>query len=328
MRFIPPQLQQHKNSDATTLTTLLRFESTSGKIVGFTTLDQDLTYDDGRGPLVYRAPIGFQPASIYEALGFEVDNTETQHLLVPEYDLEISEFEVNAGVWDYAEFDMYEVNYEDLSQGHSILKHGTVGQVRSKDGLQMFGELRGLTAQLRKPVVEVDSRTCRAIFGSQAGDPGVRFPCGFDAESLWEAGEVEEVGVEVFYTFSDSTATTSSADDGFFVPGLVQWLTGSNAGLTMEIDSYDGSTGTFTLRHPLPYAIEPGDTYRRRRDCSKYFEDSSKGCAFWFGNQRGLHFRGEPFIPVADIGSLTTPGAGTGSLFGSVIEDPDAGGEE
>lgn len=327
MRFIPPPLQQHKNGDATTLTTLLRFETTSGKVVGFTTLDQDITYNDGRGPLVYRAPIGFQPASIYEALGFEVDNTETEHLLVPEYDLEISEFDVNAGVWDYAEFDMYEVNYENLSQGHSILKHGTVGQVRSKDGLQMFGELRGLTAQLRKPVVEVDSRTCRAIFGSQPGDPGIRFPCGYNAESLWVEGEVEAVGIEALYTFTDSTATTESDVNGFFVPGLVQWLTGNNAGKTMEVDQYDGATGTFTLRHPLPYAIEVGDTYRRRRDCSKRFEDNAKGCAHWFGNDRGLHFRGEPFIPVADIGTLTTPGAGTGSIFTGVIEEPGAGEE-
>lgn len=325
MRFIPPPLQQHKNSETTTLAKLLRFKSQEGKVVGFTTLDRDITYDDGRGELVYRAPIGFQPATIYEALGFEVGNTEAQSLLVPEYDLDISEFEVNAGVWDYAEFDMYEVNYEDLSQGHWIVQHGTVGQVRSKDGLQMFGELRGLTAQLRKPVVEVDSRTCRARFGSQSGDPGVRFPCGFDAESLWQEGEVEAVGVESLYTFTDSTATATAPFDGFFVPGLVQFLTGDNAGKTMEVDSYNGTTGEFTLRHPLAYAIQVGDTYRRRRDCSKRFEDGSKGCAHWFGNERGLHFRGEPFIPVADLGTLTTPGAGVGSIFTGEIE---GGGEE
>lgn len=336
MRIIPSTLQAHKETSATTLTKLLRFQSKSGKVIGFTMLDQSITYDDGRGPVTYLAPIGFQPATVYETLGLEVGNTEHEGLLVPEYEVQISEHEVNSGQWDYATFDLYEVNYSDLSQGHWVVQHGTVGEIESRDGLRLFGELRGLAAQLTKPIVEVDSRSCRAIFGSQPGDEGVRFPCGFNAESLWEEGEVSSVGIESFYTFSDDGYSLPD-EDGFYVPGLVEFLTGDNAGRTMEVDSYDGATGTFTLRHPLAYAIQVGDTYRRRRDCSKFFDDNSKGCAFWFGNQRGLHFRGEPYIPVADIGSLTVPGAavgpGWGGSTGSTVEiitgeEGEEGGEE
>lgn len=326
MRFIPPQLKQHKKEDSTTLTKILRFQSKAGKVIGFTTLDQDITYNDGRGEVVYLAPIGFQPATIYESLGFEVGSTDQQSLLVPEYEVQISEQEVNSGQWDYASFDMLEVNYEDLSQGHWVVQHGTVGEIRSKDGLQLFGELRGLTAQLRTPIVEVDSRSCRARFGSMPGDPGVRFPCGFDAETLWESGTVSGVGVESFYTFQDDGADSSSVD-GYYVPGLVEFLTGANAGRAMEIDAYTAGAGEFVLRHPLAYAIEVGDTYRRRRDCTKFYGDTTKGCAFWHGSNRGLHFRGEPFIPLADIGSLSMPGAAAGPGWGGTLTGSETGEE-
>lgn len=319
MRVIPLALQQHKEGAATTLAYILRFESKSGKVIGFTTLDQNLTYNDGRGDVEYLAPIGFQPAAVYESLGFEVGNTEQESLLVPEYEVQINEYEVNAGEWDYATFDMYEVNFMDLTQGHWVVQHGTVGKIESKDGLRLFGELRGLTAYLKKTIVEVDSRSCRAVFGSQAGDPGIRFPCGFDAESLWETGTVDAVGIESFYTFEDHSLPSDALADGHYVPGLVEFLTGDNAGRNMEVDTYTGATGQFVLRHPLAYAIQVGDTYRRRRDCNKFFGDTSKGCAFWWGADRGLHFRGEPYIPVADIGQLSTPGAAAGPGWGGSL---------
>ncbi len=302
MRLIPERLQKHMNQDATTLCNLIKITNKEGKSIGLTTLDINVVYDDGSGPLTYYAPVGFQPSSIYQEYGFEVGNAEFQALVVPEYDLDLDEFSVNAGIWDYADFYMYQVNYEDLSMGHWVVMRGTMGQMRSQDGLQIFGEMRSLTDSFRRNVNQLDSLSCRAIFGSKEDDE--RFPCGYDTESLWLDGVVTSVGVENTRTFTD---TSREEEEGFFEPGIIQFLTGKNAGKYMEIETY--TPDEINLAFYLTYPIEVGDEYRIRRDCSKIARDEEKGCKHWYGDEWVKHFRGEPDIPVGDAGSIMTPGA-------------------
>ena len=306
MRTIPLALKNHKASDATTLCQLIRIETQDGEVIGMTTLDRNVVYDDGQGEITYYAPIGFEPASIYSTADFGVDNTEFQSL-VPAFDLpSLSEYRINAGVYNYAKFWMYEVNYEDLTMGHWTIMHGTLGEMRSVDGISLFGEMRSLMDQFRKPLCELDSLGCRARFGSQPGEE--RFPCGFDASTLWVTGTVETVGLESNRTFTDTTRTEAN---GTFVPGMMQFTSGLNAGFYVEIES-SLATGEISLNFPTPYPIAVGDTYRIRPDCNKQARDAGKGCLRWWGSQWPLHFRGEPDIPVGDAGTLTTPGAGVG----------------
>lgn len=326
MRTIPIDLLNHKKKDATTLCRLIKISSKIGHTIGLTTLDIDVTYNDGTGAITYYAPVGFQPATIYESLGFEVSNSEFQSLVVPEYNLDLDEFSVNAGIYDYADFSMYEVNYEDLTQGHWVVMHGTIGQVRSVDGIQIFGEMRSITDAFRRNFVELDSLTCRARFGSQPGED--RFPCGFDASSLWIDSVVVAQSLENNRAlFSDLSGydTTSFYPTGFFEPGLIQFLTGNNAGKYIEIESFN-ETGEIYLSYPLSYVIEEGDTFRIRRDCNKRARDTAKGCKGFFGAEWGLHFRGEPDIPIADQGTLQLPngilGSGTTDIITSDDEEP------
>lgn len=317
MRTIPLQLLQHKRQSATTLCGLIRIETNDGEVLGMTTLDRDITYNDGQGELLYKAAVGFQPASIYAASDFGVDNTEFQSL-VPEYDLDLDQFRVNAGVYNYAKFWLYEVNYEDLSQGHWTVMHGTLGEMRSVDGITLWGELRSLMDYFRKPICQLDSLSCRAKFGSQVGDE--RFPCGFNAEALWVTGEVTAVGLETTRTFSDSSRAEAA---GYFEPGLLQFTSGQNAGFYAEVELSNGAD--ISLAYPTPYPIADGDQYRIRRDCNKQARDENKGCKFWWGAEWIDHFRGEPDIPVGDAGTLTTPGAGVGPGSGGTIRLPFTG---
>lgn len=324
MRIIPEPLLNHKQKESTTLCSLIRIETIDGEVIGMTTLDQDVTYNDGRGEVLYRAAVGFEPASIYSSADAGVDNSEFT-ALVPAFEFDLDPFRVNAGVYNYAKFWMYEVNYEDLAQGHWVVMHGTLGQMTSKDGITLWGEMRSLMDQYRKPLCQLDSLSCRARFGSQSGEE--RFPCGFDASTLWTSGEVTTVGLENTRTFQDTSRTEPA---GFYEPGLLQFLTGANAGFYAEIESSDGDN--ISLAYPAPYPIMPGDQYRIRRDCNKLARDESKGCKFWFGADWINHFRGEPDIPVGDAGSLTTPGAGvspgsggrTLNVYGNDIPFPDA----
>ncbi|MFN8993818.1 MAG: DUF2163 domain-containing protein, partial [Pseudomonadota bacterium] len=198
MRTIPIALQAHLDSDATTTGHLLRIEPVRAgySVVGLTDLDVDVAYDDGDGLVQYLAPVGFTASALVSTSDFTVDNAETQSLF-PEYEVpQISEADIRAGAYDYAGFKLYLVNYTDLSQGHVLLMTGTLGEMKTVDGVAFFGELRSLFQQFRQSIVERDSLTCRATFGSQSADspdaataPKIeRFPCGVVVNGLWVSG--------------------------------------------------------------------------------------------------------------------------------------------
>ncbi|KVO11713.1 DUF2163 domain-containing protein [Burkholderia ubonensis] len=79
---------------------------------------------------------------------------------------------------------------------------------------------------------------------------------------------------------------------GYFAYGLVKWLTGLNAGQTMEIKTF--APGVVTLGMPMPNAIQAGDTYSIVAGCDKQFGT----CRDRWNNI--VHFRGEPYIPGPD----------------------------
>lgn len=87
----------------------------------------------------------------------------------------------------------------------------------------------------------------------------------------------------------DGTLPLHPAD--FFVPGVVQWLTGANAGRENEVESYDGTTGAVVLVIPVNISIAVGDTYKIRRDCAK-----SKAACIAYANI--VNMRAEPELPV------------------------------
>ena len=90
------------------------------------------------------------------------------------------------------------------------------------------------------------------------------------------------------------------APDGFFVPGVVHWLTGANAERENEIEEYDAATMGVTLVIPTYQTIAPGDTFQIRRDC-----DKSKAMCIGYDNL--LNMRAEPELPRADGADLQSP---------------------
>ncbi|CAJ3065672.1 Uncharacterized conserved protein [Burkholderia pseudomallei] len=80
---------------------------------------------------------------------------------------------------------------------------------------------------------------------------------------------------------------------GYFAYGKVTWLTGQNAGFSMEVKSF--APGVVTLAMAMPYPIAVGDTYTITAGCDKTIGT----CSARYNNI--LHFRGEPYIPGPDI---------------------------
>lgn len=319
-RDITPALQAHLDSGMTTLTVLVKVVPQDPKFdaFGITNSNKDVEYNDGDGLLTYSAAVGMVPANLVTAASMEVGNSEFGHL-IPEFSIPIDETLIRAGVYDYAEYTIYIVNYEDLSMGHWIppAGHGQTGRLSIDNrGLSFTMELTDDTKKLKQTIVEKDSITCRAIFGSQPLGTGggvveQRFPCGKDLTSLWTNGTVTSVGLETNRTFTAS-ALGLPADTA--IPGMVQWLTGDNANRQFEVESQSGA-GVVTLGFETQFPIQTGDTFRIRPDCTKWI-DGANGCKFHFGEPEWkLHYRGEPLIPISDADAINTPGAtvGTGS---------------
>lgn len=294
MKTIPVALQSHMDGDATTLCLITRVACKDGTVIGFAELDADIVYNDGDGSITYRAENGgLSPQRLQASADMTVDNTELTGWVSPSG---ITEAQIRAGLFDYAQVRIYRVNYMDLTQGHEIVATGTAGEtVFSANGWKT--EFRSLVQQLRQPISNLYSLTCRAKFGDAK--------CG--KTFTWVSGTVTSVGTETDRMFDSGVAGA----DGLYNLGVVEWLTGDNEGGQMEVDDF--GSGEFVLSLAMPYAIQVGDTFRVRKDCSKEWDDAENGCLFHWASDRANHFRGEPHIPVADGGASMIPGTEIGS---------------
>ncbi len=309
MRTIESNLQVNLDAAGGTRCFLIKFITRTGVIFGVTSLDVAVTYNDGLGELTYSAAIGLDQSPIQTSASLEVDNSEAKMLIADAGNFTSQDIET--GVLDYARFIVYRVNWRDYTvaspltltpQRHYIVQSGTTGAIKEADGMLGIIELRGLPQGLKQSFNELYSITCRARFGSGVGE--ALFPCNFDAEALWDNGDVASVGAETDRIFTATTAPTATGPNGAlgFGPGLLEWLTGDNVGLTSEIETVVGSVVSF--RFPTPFPMTIADTYKARPDCGKRFAED---CVAEYDNF--LNFRGEYLIPLADESSQSSPGA-------------------
>lgn len=330
-RFIPPALSEHLQQSGTTTCLLMKVMPKGDRFdsYGVTNLDRDVVYDDGSGEMTYLAAVGMDYSDLTTTSDLSPDDMEVRSLM-PVYEIPVSEEAIAAGFYDYADFSVMLVNYEDLSQGHVVVSEGTFSKVRVRDdGTSIVQELRGLSAQLRQEICSKYTKTCRAIDGTMPigsplpGEQVKRDPCGVDFSVYWKPTTVSAVGLENTLTFRIDPADIDGdwAAANFFVPGRVTFTTGRNAGRTAEIMA-STTDGWITLRHEVGFAIEAGDELEYRRGCSFIARDAVKGCMAHAGAEWINHFKGYPDIPTEDELQVTTPGATMGPGRGGATSVP------
>lgn len=314
-RTVPHSLQEHLDSGCTTVCVLIKITPrTGGDPLAMTSLDVDVEYDDGEtsdGAIVYHSAIGIDVSTGRSSADMAVDNAEGTSLVdaAAEFDVPVSEADLASGIYDFAEWVQYLVNYEDLTMGHVEIGRGTIGQVRViENGLKFTFELLGLTHPLKQSIVERDSLRCRARFGSQPiGTVGAesteRFPCGKDTSAMWVAFEVTAIGSEPQSTFDTDLAAAADT----YKPGLVRWTVGRNAGRQYEVEAH-ATGGIVTTTFPMTYPVEVGDEGEIRADCT-HWKEGANGCEAHHGADWVLHYRGEPWIPVGEQDQINIPGA-------------------
>jgi len=300
VRNIPPALQAHINSGVTTLCRLLKITLQDGREFGMATLDRNVDYNG----TTYYAQNGFDSSIIATDTSFGVDNAEGYSL----YSVDIPGITADMaarGELDGAEWVMYMVNYKDLSMGAITLDAGDLGEVKTVRDTVFIPELLSYAMRLRQSIGHVDSRTCRAIFGS---DTGTQTGCGVDANALWVADTVTAVS-------TDEPKVTFAGDDLSTVPTApprwrVRWTSGDNVSDRLyQVESLDTGTGAITLIEPLPFPVQIGDEFDVRPDCDKLFET----CRDVYSNQ--IEFKGENLIPTgqaADTPNASVPGVRSG----------------
>lgn len=228
MKDIPASLLAHLQGQCTTLATIWLISRRDGQIFAFTDLDADIEFQ-GR---LYKAATGFTPSSVANNSDLSVDNLDVVGVL---NSATITDADLLAGLWDYAEVLIRKVNYMDLSMGAFTTSKGHIGEIKTGRS-QFTAELRGLTQNLQQSVAKVYATSCSAkLFDGK---------CRVDRASRTYSGIV--TGVASNRAFStDLTALAA----GICNNGVVTWLSGANAGRKMEVKFFGGSGAALNGEH-------------------------------------------------------------------------------
>ncbi|MFM9889620.1 MAG: DUF2163 domain-containing protein [Rickettsiales bacterium] len=271
MRTASSNLTAHLAGEVTSLAICWQLTLVDTTVMGFTDHTSDITFNSQ----LYKAATGFSPTSIETKDQFSVDNLDVAGILDSSA---ITEADIMAGKYDFAEIVILMLNVTDLTQGSIIHRRGWLGEVSLKNG-QFVAEVRGLAQKLQQNIGELYSPTCRAVLGDTR--------CKANLTAFTATGTINTVTSRQVVI---SNSMTQAA--GFFSSGEIRWLTGANAGRRMEIKEF--SNKQFTLVLPMPNAIAVGDTFTAIAGCDKTFFT----CYSKFAN--AVNFRGEPYVPGMD----------------------------
>jgi len=274
----------HLAGNTTTLATCWRIERQDGIIFRFTDHDKDLVIG---GDGTYTTILGYRRRAIRTTSNLAVDELSLEGPLDA---LGITEADIRNGLYDYALFRIFTVNWADLSQGQIKLRKGWLGEISRRRNVYQT-ELRGLMQALSRQIIELYTVDCLADLGDTR--------CAVALGPFTVTGSVTSV-ISSQHTFRDSTRTEA---DQFFQFGLLTWTSGPNNGRKHEVKSYLLAGGQFELALPTFATIAVGNTYSVYAGCDK----ARTTCITKFNNL--VNFRGfGVFIPGLDK-ILRTPDA-------------------
>ncbi len=231
----------------TTLATRWKITLTDTTVYAFTDHDTDLVI----GEITYLSAVGYVPSAVQTNVELSPDNMDVMGIID---DAGISESDLLAGRFDYARIEVASVDYDDLAAGDQYaMVSGRLGKVIMKDGM-FHVELNSLSSQLSQNVGRIISVACDADLGDTR--------CGYTLTT----DNLTVTSVTDKRQFADSSI---SEDDAYYDFGKVTWVTGDNAGLTMDIKAYLQSGGSFALYEPMPETIQAGDTATVTVGCDK-----------------------------------------------------------
>ena len=286
MKSLPPSLQAHLDTGATTLAWCWRVTRNDGLGLGFTDHDRDLVFDG----TTFEAATGFTASEIKDALGLSVDNLEVSSALKSD---RLNEDDLAAGLFDDAPIEIWRVNWAD-TDSRVLMRSGSLGEV-SRSGSAFTAEVRGLAHYLQQPKGRLFQSGCDADLGDAR--------CGIDLDDpdFRGSGMVLAAASRRQFTASGLEAF----EEGWFTRGLVTFTTGANANRSQEVKRHTlfGTTATIELWQPMALDIAADEVFAITAGCDKRFAT----CRAKFDN--AVNFRGFPHMPGNDyVLAVARPG--------------------
>jgi uncharacterized phage protein (TIGR02218 family) len=298
VRTIPTALQAKLDAGATTLARCWTLTRRDGVVQGFTDHDGDIVFD----AVTCRAGSGLAAAEATQQLGLAVTATDIAGALAADT---LNEDDLAAGLYDGASVATWLVDWSE-PELRVLLATSVLGEVR-REGDAFIAELRGLAHRLAEDSGRLYTATCSADLGDAR--------CTIDLTDAAYRGSGTVAALTATAAFT--AAGLDEFADGWFSAGRIQWTSGANAGLAMEIKRHgnDGMTVVFELWQEMAFALAHGDAFTVTAGCDKRFAT----CRDRFAN--GINFRGFPQIPGNDF-LVAYPLPGTPGNDGTSLSNP------
>jgi len=265
MKSCSTDLATHIAQGQTSLTTVLVIKRTDGVIIAVTEHDEDLLFDaSARAALLSNnlIALGGIDVTAHAYAGFtrfnlnDKDNLETSNLqLDGMIDSEIfTRADIKAQRFDYADYQVFAVNWQDLTQGEIRGATGRTGTWTIKES-GFSTTFYGLAKQLDDLGGEIIAPTCRVDFGSPRCAPGGALDDGTTIDSLMQSAVVASTDgsrvltVEAATAASggDLTAAVLNAGGSGYAPGDTGTIQLGNGDAAYEIDTVDGGGAVLTF---------------------------------------------------------------------------------
>ena len=287
-----------------TLCTCIKIYLQNGKKIGFTTHISNMRFIE-EPDLLYLSK-GFTPTAISQNNEMAVDNLDGQVIIDSE---SVKEDDLEKGIYNYAYFEIFEINYMSKSNGYysynRIIQglNGTIGEVK-RSKLQFDTEYRSLAQYLAITIIDLCKVNCNVDLYDNK--------CKVNVDALETDGITfkwhRTTTIESIIKTNTFTIVDNSKPDDFYNNGKIEFLSGQNKGRIYTVKSWDQTTKTITIQIPTNYPVVIGDQVKVYAGCNKY-----KGnCKDKFNNY--VNYRGFYDIPGLDF---IISGGGTKINYGS-----------
>jgi uncharacterized phage protein (TIGR02218 family) len=268
VKNFPYALAQHLAGGQTTLCLCLLIQRADGVFIGLTELDQDVSM----GGVLFIANAGFSRFNLQDKNNLESASIKLEGAI----NTVITRDDLAFRRYDYAQVQIFLVNY--VTGDFGIVFTGFTGTASVKE-YSFELELRSLSYRTTRMGGELCTPTCRVDLGSAR--------CGINVGAMGITGTVTNAG-DGFKNFTGSAAQGAQP----LAPGVIQWITGNNAGTTSQVVTFAG--GSVGLFLETPDQIQAGDIFIISPACDK----TRDTCKNVFNNL--INFQGEPDVPGPD----------------------------
>lgn len=212
MKNVAANMKTHLREEVTTLALCVIIRRRDGVTYRLTTFDEPLIYDEK----TYTPYHSMTWTSIQTTLELDVDSSEFQAIM---NSAAVNREDISAGLFDYAEVEMFLVNYEHPEYGPVRLRKGWAGEVVSREDGTYQAEVRGLTQVLATRLGAAYAPECRADLGDRRCKVPLA-PPEWQPRTIYQGGDIVLGHVQVTGGFTELMVDSFESGLGGSVAGI------------------------------------------------------------------------------------------------------------